>query len=249
MNELEALSISDLYLSEDAQNHAVQIGGWIEEEEIPSTFQHIERFEISDTDEIDWDKQWKSFSPSFYDGLSHIDLSSYIGGKSCELILKPGGGFGDLSHPTTRLCLSLMASHVNGATVIDIGCGSGILSLAALHMGATRAIGIDIDETALVHARANAELNQLEDRSLFVKETTLLKNLKGPLVFVMNMIFSEQQVAWLSQPQLHPLPALIITSGILSSQQEGFLALAKQWGWNLIEEKQEGEWSGFVFRQ
>ena len=76
------------------------------------------------------------------------------------LELDPGMAFGTGSHPTTRLCLEWLCDNVgNGETVLDYGCGSGILGIAAAKLGATRVLGVDIDDNALVAARDNAERN------------------------------------------------------------------------------------------
>lgn len=201
-----------------------------------------------DDNGIDWEEQWRNFAPSFYDGASHIDLSPYDPKCIQELLLKAGGGFGDLSHPTTRLCLKLMAPFVKAATVVDIGCGSGILMLSALLMGANNAIGIDIEEDALEHASANAKLNHLDKKAVFTKKMDR-KKLRGTLLLLMNMISSEQKMAWSAQKPLHEQRATLITSGILTEQRETYLNWAIQQGWKLIIEASEEGWSGFVFSQ
>ena len=77
-----------------------------------------------------------------------------------NIILDPGAAFGTGSHPTTRLCLAWLERHVRtGDLVLDYGCGSGILAIAALKLGAGRAIGVDIDPLAFQAARYNAERN------------------------------------------------------------------------------------------
>jgi ribosomal protein L11 methyltransferase len=85
-----------------------------------------------------------------------------------NLILDPGMAFGTGSHPTTRLCLEWLCAEVHGnESVLDYGCGSGILGIAAARLGAGRVLGVDIDPHALVAARNNAERNNasLELRS------------------------------------------------------------------------------------
>jgi ribosomal protein L11 methyltransferase len=78
------------------------------------------------------------------------------------IVLDPGLAFGTGSHPTTRLCLQWLERELNpGATVIDYGCGSGILAIAAARLGAGKVIGIDIDAQALISARDNAQRNQV----------------------------------------------------------------------------------------
>ena len=80
-----------------------------------------------------------------------------------NLLLDPGLAFGTGSHPTTRLCLTWLERTIRGGeSVLDYGCGSGILAIAALKLGAARADGVDIDDQALLAARANAIHNQVQ---------------------------------------------------------------------------------------
>lgn len=195
--------------------------------------------------EVDWTAQWEQYAPNFEDGYARIDLSLY--GMKGSLRLQPGSGFGDSSHPTTRLVLRLMAYHVQGRTLIDIGCGSGILSLAALLGGASRAIGIDIDEEALEHARINSELNQFFNISF---STQLPHAIEVDPLIVINMISSEQRAAWQANTGAHNLACPVIASGILVSQRERYLEEVRlQRGWHLVDELQEEEWIAFLFEQ
>src|SRR5262245_847391 len=150
------------------------------------------------TESVDWAQQWAEFAPHFENGLSTVSLDPYE-----NLKLAPGAGFGDLSHPTTRLMLQVMKSRSDGQIVLDIGCG--ILTLAASRMGADHAHGIDIDPLALEHAEKNQTLNHLEGVSF---SYTWKKN---PTLVLMNMIYSEQEVAWTAQ-KLSSTPKTIITS-------------------------------------
>lgn len=184
-----------------------------------------------------WKEQWELFAPNFYEGKAHIDLSPFG-----TLLLAPGGGFGDLSHPTTRLMMTLMKDRVQDKHFLDIGCGSGILSLSALMMGAKSASGIDIEDDAIFHAKENAVLNNL--KASFSKQLELNK-LKQPLIIAMNMIFSEQKIAY--DPTLDFLE--IITSGILKEQRDVYLDWAHSQGWSPILERDEEGWLGFVFIQ
>jgi ribosomal protein L11 methyltransferase len=80
-----------------------------------------------------------------------------------EIVLDPGLAFGTGSHPTTRLCLQWLERHLRpGATVIDYGCGSGILAIAAARLGAGPVVGVDIDPQALLATRDNAQRNRVE---------------------------------------------------------------------------------------
>ena len=121
---------------------------------------------------IDWEAQWAAHAQNFYDGCVHIDFKSY-GRSAPPLRLKPGGGFGDLSHPTTRLMLRMLAQIVAKQDVIDIGCGSGILSLAAAALGSPKVYGIDIEQEAVEHSRNNAIFNNLSEKSFFFEPANL----------------------------------------------------------------------------
>jgi len=82
-----------------------------------------------------------------------------------NIVLDPGLAFGTGSHPTTRLCIEWLVHHVgDGARVLDYGCGSGILAIAAMKLGAAAALGVDIDPDAVTAARANAARNHAAAR-------------------------------------------------------------------------------------
>jgi ribosomal protein L11 methyltransferase len=185
--------------------------------------------------DVDWKQQWALFAKNFYDGLAHIPLA---GDKT--LLLLPGPGFGDLSHPTTALMLEMMHPLVSQESIVDIGTGSGILALSALLLGANSSFGIDIDPEALLHAKENNELNHLNAR--FNKK---LPPKLPPSIFLMNMILSEQRVAF----QKHPSAKLWITSGILESQESEYLAQADKWGLKVRSRHQNSEWLGFILAQ
>ncbi len=191
---------------------------------------------------IDWEAQWALHSPGYQDGYLPLKLPS----AKQTLRLKAGPGFGDLSHPTTNLVIQLMPPFIKGADVLDIGCGSGILSLAAAALGAASVYGVDIEIDAIVHSQRNAELNNLQVH--FALPADYLKEKKpSPTVVLMNMIESEQIIAWNSLKPIHSAVKTAIISGILAKDKEKYLTLVSSWDWSLAKELQEGEWFGGVF--
>ncbi len=186
---------------------------------------------------IDWHEQWALYAQNYRDGYAHIEL-----GDNKVLRLKAGPGFGDCSHPTTRLLLDLMKDHVFGKCIVDLGCGSGILALSAAILGAKKVFGIDICEAALRHASENAQLNHLSNISFGRKGG------KADLVLI-NMISSEQEAAWQEHPYLHNFEGLVISSGILTEQKESYIShvLSKR-GWDMLTSKECEGWTGFIFR-
>lgn len=196
---------------------------------------------------IDWEAQWAVHAQNFSNGFVHLDFKAYQR-EAPPIRLKPGGGFGDLSHPTTRLALKMVAKNVKNQIVVDIGCGSGILSLAAAALGAEKCYGLDIEAEALEHSKQNAHLNQLSHKCFFCRPEKLKLDTSSSLLILMNMIQSEQLIAWNSLPILHSLPGNCITSGIRQEHRDSYLQQTKQWGWHLIEELNESEWLAFHFR-
>ncbi len=231
--------IRHLYCVEDAESGMTLLGGW-SSNPLPYELNHVVFSHLAE-DDIDWTAQWEQHAPSYRNGLVHIELLP----PALELLLQPGAGFGDLSHPTTRLMLAIIPSYASNSSTIDIGCGSGVLSLAAIRYGAECAIGIDIDAAAIQHAQKNAELNHLSSRVLFTD--TLTHPPSGPLLILMNMISSEQEVAWSACSILHDRPATIITSGIPLNERDHYLTCIAHRQWELCEERQEEEWLAFRF--
>lgn len=204
--------------------------------------------------EIDWQAQWQAHGTDFRDGFVHVDLKKHLNEFSLEhkpeiLRLQPGPGFGDLSHATTRLVIKPMPRYIKNKNVIDIGCGSGILALAASALGAKTVVGIDIDKDALVHAQANSLLNSMSKTIAYTEPQNYDPGHDlQDVVILMNMIESEQAQAWNSLPAIHSKAGIAITSGILKEGRNAYLKLCCTWGWTLLQEDEQDGWLGFVFQ-
>ncbi len=174
---------------------------------------------------IDWEKQWEAFAPGFKEGVLQVPVGN------TTISLCAGGGFGDLSHPTTKLMLQMMPEHVPGKTIVDIGCGSGILSIAAMKLGAKKVYALDISNDALEHTQKNANLNHVS-----VETSKQLHAIpEDNILILMNMISSEQEIAWEMNSSLHKKKALLITSGVLKEQHHEYLALLQQWKLHVLD--------------
>ncbi len=227
--ELHKKGLKDIYLIEEAATGIVLIGGYSRKK-----IRTKKALLIEEKLSVNWEDQWSQFAQDFKEGKAHIKLNDKT------LLLLPGPGFGDLSHPTTQLMLEMMRDKVAGKQVIDIGAGSGILTLAALLLGAVKGMGIEIDPKAIQHAKKNAKLNHLKAK--FV--TTLPKKI-GISIFLMNMILPEQRE--LDPQRFNAHAKLWIVSGILSEQKGEYLKLAKSWGWIVLEEFSRDGWMGWIF--
>ena len=233
---LEEMGLSPLFTSETADGIAEMVLD-CPLEHLPDSLAFVQHaLHYQGAQETDWEAQWQMHGHNYHDGFVHVPV------HTSTLKLMPGPGFGDLSHPTTNLALELLLPHIQHQIVLDIGSGSGILTLAAAQAGATRACGVDINPQAVEHARTNATLNDLQDTSVFDEYLSVI-----PDVIVINMIWSEQQLAWQTWDAEARQAHTIIVSGLLADERDGYLAYAQQWPWHLVEEKQCGEWLAFRF--
>jgi ribosomal protein L11 methyltransferase len=165
-----------------------------------------------------------------------------------SLILDPGLAFGTGSHPTTQLCLAWLDENLRGGEdVLDYGCGSGILAIAALKLGASHAVGIDIDPRAIVASRDNARRNQLDQMQVeFCTAHT------APQAALATAAWADVVVAnILANPLIVLAPLLmsmtrkgghIVLSGILRDQAEEVARIYRQW----FEMRIAGEREGWV---
>lgn len=174
-----------------------------------------------------WERAWlDNFKPMAFGKRlwiypSHIPPPE---NDTVNVILDPGLAFGTGSHPTTALCLHwLDGQALENNTVIDYGCGSGVLAVAALKLGAQRAIGTDRDPQALTASRWNAEQNHVDDRLRLYPPESLPQGLQADIVLanILSDILIELKPALTAL--VNPKGKLVL-SGILSYQADGVIS-------------------------
>jgi ribosomal protein L11 methyltransferase len=214
-----------------------------------------------------WMEAWKQHYKPILIGQHLVILPAWIDSPDPNRIpikIDPGMAFGTGTHPTTQLCLELMENYFDHGprttdheassmvhrplSVIDVGCGSGILSIAAVKLGAASALGVDIDAGSILNARENAETNQmgnelvlevgsvqeiLEGKFAFRKAPLVLANILAPVII---RLF-DAGLADLVEEN-----GAIILSGILQEQEQNVLEAAQAKGLHIIEGKQMGDW-------
>ncbi len=163
------------------------------------------------------------------------------------LTIDPENAFGSGDHETTRLVLGLLDARVAGnERVLDVGCGSGILSIAAIRLGAASSIAIDIEDDAVVVAERNAALNGVV--SSVAASTTPLDSLEGIYDLVLANIETRVLLHMPGALRARMAPgAKLILSGILRKERDELLAAYSSM--HLEELVEEGEWCACVLRQ
>ena len=162
------------------------------------------------------------------------------------LTIDPENAFGSGDHETTRLVLRLLDQHVAGDEhVLDVGCGSGVLSIAALLLGAASAVGVDIDEDAVVVARRNAENNGVTTK--FGASSRDIGAVDGVYGIVLANIETRVLIHMPAQLQARVEPdGLLILSGILRAERAELLAAYAPM--RLAQCLEEGEWCACLLR-
>ena len=166
--------------------------------------------------------------------------------NAINLILDPGLAFGTGTHPTTALCLTwLEQAELTSKRVIDYGCGSGILALAALKLGASYVDAVDLDEQALIATRNNAANNQINTALLSVDYPSALRE-PVDLIIANILLMPLQQLQGEFRQLLKP-EGLLVVSGILNEQAELLIATYQQ---TFIPQAtfSEGDWCLVVFK-
>ena len=205
----------------------------------------------------DWMAAWKQHYKPLKIGKKWLVLPAWTAADPAEsrtiVHIDPAMAFGTGTHPTTQLCLLALEDYLEpDQTVIDLGCGSGILAIAALKAGAAFALALDTDPLAVQAAQRNAQLNDVQ-ANLQVAQGSLVDILAGnfalkqaPLVLA-NILapvlvsFFKQGLAQLLQPG-----GRLVLSGILENQADDVISAGRVAGLELIQQYQAEDWLALV---
>jgi ribosomal protein L11 methyltransferase len=207
----------------------------------------------SQVDDEDWATAWKKYYKPFHISDSVVIKPSWeeYEKQTGELVIEmdPGMAFGTGTHETTRLCSQLLEKYVKKEdTVIDVGCGTGILSIIAVKLGASHAEAIDIDEVAARISKENCAINGVIDR-ITVRKGVLadLEPQKADIV-VANII--ADVVIGLSglMPSYLKKDGVLLTSGIIRERRDDVVKAYTGLGFDLLEILEMGEWVAIAFK-
>lgn len=203
----------------------------------------------------DWANNWKKYFHQLNIGEKMLICPSWEKAENPEnravLYLEPGMAFGTGTHATTCLCMEVMEKYVSDkSTVLDIGCGSGILALSSVLLGAKSALGVDIDEKAVKTARENAERNGFTEPDIKFIEGDLTEKVSGKYNLVLANIVADVIVILCdSVNRFMSDDALFIVSGIIKESEEQVKSAFEKNSLEIIERKEKEGWLSFVLRQ
>ncbi len=206
------------------------------------------RIETEGCSEEDWADKWKAFFKPTPVGerlfVRPVWIDDYDAGDRAVLNIEPGAAFGTGTHDTTRLCLETLDRIIkDGDTVLDIGCGSGILAISSMLLGATEAFGVDIDELAVKTAKENGKMNGFQEPELkFVCGDLADKVTKKYNVVVANIV-ADIIILFSTQVRAFMTPgAKFIASGIIDTRAEEVVSALEKAGLNVVERYENGGW-------
>lgn len=218
--------------------------------EIPANPARIQFSVISDED---WQNSWRTHFSAFKAGERLVIKPSWEdwrpSGDEVVLVCDPGMAFGTGQHPTTRFCLMMIEQHVDRtSSVLDIGCGSAILAIAAAKLGANGVDAFDNDSTALEHAQHLVDINGVNNIvSLYQADIATVKPRKKYSLVVANL-YAEMLIQYrheISAPV--EKDGFLAVSGILTKKADEVKHAYVEIGMQLRSAFSENEWCGFLF--
>lgn len=220
---------------------------------------------IGETEDKDWINNWKEFFHPFRLEENIVIQPTWTENADAKeddivIYIDPGTAFGTGSHETTKLCIANLKKYISkdgNTEVLDAGCGSGILSIIAMKLGAKRVYGIDIDELAVKASIENLELNHISNTCYSIVKGDVIGD-KEFAKNVANIGQYEIVVANILADVIIPLSAVIrpfmkkngvfITSGIINTKEQAVKDALIENGFEIIDTTYMGEWVSIVAR-
>lgn len=206
-----------------------------------------------------WMAAWKKFYTPLEVGQRLIIIPAWVENKHefrIPIRINPGMAFGTGTHPTTQLSLELLEKYVRaGSPMIDVGCGSGILSIAGILLGAAHSVAVDISQAALRSTMENSILNGVQDKiesgQASVREirSGRFSISQAPLVVANILLNILKDLFDLGMGELVSDQGLLLIAGVLTDQVKEIEEKALEKGFTRIEHITQGDWSGLAFQK
>lgn len=250
LNKDRTVSIIHIYIS-DEENPFEAVAYLKERYSAAGIYCEIDTDSIS---EAEWADNWKKFFKTTEIGKRLVIRPSWeeYDNKENRVVLSidPGAAFGTGTHATTRMCLTLLEKYVfTQCNVLDIGSGSGILSIASVLLGAENADGVDIDPVAVKVAKENAEMNNIGEKITFI-EGDLCEKINGKYDIVCANIVADVIISLLENVDVFMKESgIFICSGIIDIRELDVKAAFEKYGFTVIDDAECENWRAFVVKK
>ena len=209
------------------------------------------KIETTTIQDSDWENSWKDYFDILNIGEKFVIVPTWREYENEEdkyvINIDPGMAFGTGGHETTSLCIKNLEKYVKPHdNVIDVGCGSGILSIAASYLTDGSLKAVDLDKLAVDVSRENFALNNLENRIEVEEASLLTKETKKYDVIVANILAHIIELMLEDAYKLLEDGGYFITSGIIKDKKDELLEKMLKQGFKLVEETSDNEWYSFV---
>lgn len=210
---------------------------------------------LADCKTEDWQNNWKQYFHPMPIGekllIRPVWEDDFEANGRKVLNIEPGLAFGTGSHPTTKLCLETLERYVNeNSEILDIGCGSGILSIAGLLLGAKKAFGVDIDSLAVKTALENAKENGFEPPVFDAVQGNLSDKVSGKFNIVVANIVADIIMEFNTQVgEFLTDDGIYITGGIIETREDEVIASFYANGFEIIERYEDKGWLVFALKK
>ena len=209
------------------------------------------KIETTTIQDSDWENSWKDYFDILNIGEKFVIVPTWREYENEEdkyvINIDPGMAFGTGGHETTSLCIKNLEKYVKPHdNVIDVGCGSGILSIAASYLTDGSLKAVDLDKLAVDVSRENFALNNLENRIEVEEASLLTKETKKYDVIVANILAHIIELMLEDAYKLLEDGGYFITSGIIKDKKDELLEKMLDQGFKLVEETSDNEWYSFV---
>lgn len=254
-----------VYLPENSQgldnlNSIKGILKTLKDNDFEGSFGRLE-YELKNVREEDWANNWKQYFKPLCIGDKILVKPSWESVEPNEkrtvLEIDPASSFGTGQHNTTQLCLELLEKYIKpGDSLLDLGCGSGILSIGAILLGAEKACAVDIDENSVKIAAENAKKNNIAKEKYtalcgnIISDIALREQIGSGFDVVCANIVADVLVA------MSPLfedflkdKGILVVSGIIDSRKDEVLNVIKERGFELLETSEKEDWSAAAFKK
>ena len=209
------------------------------------------KIETTTIQDSDWENSWKDYFDILNIGEKFVIVPTWREYENEDdkyvINIDPGMAFGTGGHETTSLCIKNLEKYVKPHdNVIDVGCGSGILSIAASYLTDGNLKAVDLDKLAVDVSRENFALNNLENRIEVEEASLLTKETKKYDVIVANILAHIIELMLEDAYKLLEDGGYFITSGIIKDKKDELLEKMLKQGFKLVEETSDNEWYSFV---